>query len=161
MDQITEIGPVERHEQVTVTELPGGERREQALQVVQDVGAEARQLLLRITNVVWLVTVGIEGVIALRIMLKLLAANPNNPFASFVYSFSRLFVGPFLGLTVTPSSDGIVFEIPSVIAMLVYALLAWFIVKLIWVLFEKPRAGSVSFYERDQSTRPGGTASAR
>jgi hypothetical protein len=85
----------------------------------------------------------------LRVLLKLMAANPNNPFASAVYGLSYLFVWPFVGLTVTPAVEGIVLEIPSLIAMLVYALLAVGFERLVWVLFERPRSRMVSVYRQD------------
>jgi hypothetical protein len=59
------------------------------------------------------------------------------------------FLLPFQGLTATPSAAGMVLEIPTLIAMLVYLLMAWVVVRLIWVLFDRPTARSVSTYERD------------
>jgi hypothetical protein len=44
---------------------------------------------------------------------------------------------PFFGLTATPSANGSVLELSSLIAMLVYALLAWGIVRVLWIVFEK------------------------
>ncbi|MFA5788237.1 MAG: hypothetical protein WDA71_14835, partial [Actinomycetota bacterium] len=39
----------------------------------------------------------------------------------------------------TPQAAGMVLELSSVIAMLVYALIAWALERLIWVLFYRPR----------------------
>jgi hypothetical protein len=46
-------------------------------------------------------------------------------------------------LTATPSAAGMVLEIPTLIAMLVYLLMAWVVVRLIWVLFDRPTARRV------------------
>lgn len=100
---------------------------------------ERRLFTLKLTELVWLFFGVVEGLIGLRVLLRLLAANPNNPFAAFIYRITELFVLPFQGLTAQPSAEGFVLEIPSIIAMLVYALLAWAIAKFIWVLLYKPR----------------------
>jgi YggT family protein len=95
----------------------------------------------------------IEAFIAIRILLLLLAANPENPFAVFVYNVSWIFVYPFLGLTQTPSAGGMVLEIPSFIAMAVYALVFWGIERLVWLIFYRPRQASVSTTEQTSSER--------
>ncbi|MBI3913593.1 MAG: YggT family protein [Chloroflexi bacterium] len=147
MHTVREIGPMERREEVRVTQQPGLERREE---VVEDYGTERRQLLNKTSNIIWLITGSIEGLIGLRVVLKLLAANPANPFASFIYNFSQIFMGAFQGLTATPSAQGVVLEISSLIAMVVYWLAAWFIIKVIWILFERSSARSVTITERAQ-----------
>lgn len=45
-----------------------------------------------------------------------------------------------------------VLEVSSLIAILVYTLVAWAIIRLIWLLFDRPGTRSVSRYERN-STR--------
>jgi len=100
---------------------------------------------------VWLVISAIEIVIGLRVVLRLLAANPQNGFASFVYAVSRIFLGPFFDLTVSPQAGQIVLEIPSLIAMAVYALLGWAIVKAIWLIFAPVQSRSETTYNRYRS----------
>ncbi len=79
----------------------------------------------------------LEGMIGLRFMLKLMAANPANPFASLVYFITTPFLWMFQGLTHTPSFEGIEIEFFSLVAMAVYALLGWIIIQLTWVLFSR------------------------
>jgi len=93
----------------------------------------------KFTQLVWLLFGILEALIGLRVILRLIAANPGNPFARFIYALSGVFVWPFLGLTGTPSANGAALEISSLVAMLVYALLAWIIVKLVWILIDRPR----------------------
>jgi hypothetical protein len=104
------------------------------------VQTEQRAFIIRLTEIVWLLFGILEALIGLRVFLKLIAANPNNPFASLVYQASALFVWPFSGLTITPAAEGMVLEIPSIIAMIVYGLLAWLVVRLIWIVFDRPEA---------------------
>jgi hypothetical protein len=99
--------------------------------------------MIKMTQIFWLLFGLLEALIALRFMLKLMAANPANPFAEMVYGLSYVFVWPFLGLTITPSAAGIVLEIPSIIAMIVYALLAWALVQLLWIIADRPNQTTV------------------
>ncbi len=94
--------------------------------------------LARITQITWLVTGVLESLFTIRILLKLMAANPAAGFATFIYNMTAVFLTPFFGLTATPSANGSILEIPTLIAMLVYALLAWGIVRVLWITFEKP-----------------------
>jgi hypothetical protein len=118
--------------------------------IVQDVAAERRLTLGKVEQLVWLVVGVIDGLIGVRVLLKLIAANPDSPFVGFVYNASALFLWPFVGLTVTPSSGGMVLEVPALIAMLVYALLGWAVVRGLWVVFDRVRARSVSTYDRSR-----------
>ena len=100
---------------------------------------ERRIFTFKATQLVWLLFGILEALIALRIGLKLIGANPASPIAEFIYGFTSLFLAPFAGLTATPSAGGMVLEISSVIAMLVYALIAWALARIIWVSFYRPR----------------------
>ncbi|MQC26296.1 MAG: YggT family protein [Chloroflexi bacterium] len=99
--------------------------------------AVRRLVLSKVTQFIWWATGLLEGAIGLRVLLKLMAANPNNPFASFVYSLTDIFLWPFVSLTATPSADGIVMEISSLIAMIVYLLLAWGLVELMHLIMSR------------------------
>jgi hypothetical protein len=79
----------------------------------------------------------------MRIMLKLIGANPDSLFAVFIYGVSNFFLFPFAGLVGTPASGGMVLELTSIIAMLVYALLFWAVERMVWVIFYRPREATV------------------
>lgn len=110
----------------------------------QEPGREQRLFSFRATQLVWLGLGLLEALLALRIVLKLIGANPDNPFASLLYGITGAFLVPFAGLTGTPSAGGMVLEVSTLIAMLVYALLAWVLERLVWVIFYRPRTGSVN-----------------
>lgn len=82
-------------------------------------------------RVIWLVFGIIMGLLALRFLLRLLGANPNNGFADFIYTISEPFAAPFFGLF---SYDANLaqgrFEFETLVAILVYALLAWLLAKI-------------------------------
>ena len=76
----------------------------------------------------------VETLIIARVILKLLAANPDSGFVRFVYNLSALFVAPFQGIFPTPATQNSVLELSSLVAIAVYALIAWGIVRLIAIL---------------------------
>lgn len=74
----------------------------------------------------------IIGLLALRFLLRLLAANPNNGFADFIYTMSHPFASPFFGLfSYTENLGSGRFEFETLIAILVYGLVAWLLAKLV------------------------------
>jgi YggT family protein len=118
--------------------------------VVDDAAAAQRSFTYQITAILWLMFGALEGLLALRLILKLLAANPSNPFAQLIYGLSDLFVWPFVGLTITPSAAGIVVEIHTIVAMVVYAILAWLAISLIQVLLYRRTARFVRVERRER-----------
>jgi hypothetical protein len=107
--------------------------------VQREPGSEQRVFTFKATQLVWLLFGILEALIALRIVLKLIAANPASPIAALIYRITDLFLWPFAGLTATPSAGGMVLELSSFIAMIIYALIAWAIERTIWVIFYRPR----------------------
>jgi len=95
------------------------------------------ETLRRITGLIQLGFGVLNGLIGLRFLFKLMAANPNNPFASLIYFITLPFLWMFQGLTRTPSFEGIVIEFYDLIAIVVYALLGWIIIQLLWILFAR------------------------
>jgi uncharacterized protein YggT (Ycf19 family) len=106
-------------------------------------GHEGRVATFKATQLIWLLLGILEAVLALRFVFKLIGVNAANPFASFLYGLTNFFVAPFASLTGAPAAGGMVFEFSTLIAMLVYALVAWAIERLVYVIFYRPR-GPVS-----------------
>lgn len=131
--------PPERVETIHVVEEGGLRRREHR---VRNIGAERRALLVKGTQIVRLLTVILEGALALRFGLMLIGANPASPFAQLVYGFTDLFLRPFQNLVASPQAGGMVLELTTLIAMGVYALVAWTLVRCLWVFFDRPAVGS-------------------
>jgi len=113
---------------------------------------ERRIFTFKATQFVWLVLGILEGLLALRFVLKLIAANPNSPITVFIYGLTGFFLLPFTGLTVTPSMGSAIFEISTLIAMLVYGLIAWAIERLIWVIFYRPKGPVTETTTTDEHT---------
>ena len=104
-----------------------------------DVFSVNQATLKRVIGLVELATLILNSMIGLRFLLKLMAANPDNAFAQIVYFLTAPFLAVFVGLTRVPSFEGIQIEFFDLIAILVYFLLAWAIVRLLWILFARLR----------------------
>ncbi|MDP3741056.1 MAG: YggT family protein [bacterium] len=86
--------------------------------------------LYRGTQVVWYIVGVLEALLVFRFVLKLLAANPNAGFSSFIYGITHPFAAPFLSVFRVSRVEGNVFEWTTLLAILVYWLLAMAIAKL-------------------------------
>ena len=69
----------------------------------------------------------LEVLLAFRLVFKLLGANPESLFVSWIYSISQIFLIPFIAIFRTATTEGIetgaVLEPATIIAMIVYALI--------------------------------------
>jgi hypothetical protein len=92
------------------------------------------------SRVVYYVLGVLETLFAFRLVFRLLGANPESGFVSFIYSITRVFLIPFSTIFRSAATEGIeteaVLEPGTIIAMIVYALIAWGIVKLLIVMRE-------------------------
>lgn len=97
-----------------------------------------RYNIRRATQAIYSAFAVLEVLIAFRVVLRLLAANPENAFAQLIYGITAPFVAPFQGLFVTPQAEGFVLELSSIVAIFVYMLIAYGLVRLVWLLFDRP-----------------------
>lgn len=77
----------------------------------------------------------LEILLGFRVLFKLLGANPSSIFVGLIYGVTKLFVLPFEGIFRRGFTEGIettsVLEPSTIVAIIVYAIVAWGIVKLI------------------------------
>ncbi|MDB5187166.1 MAG: Membrane protein involved in colicin uptake [Candidatus Saccharibacteria bacterium] len=105
----------------------GANVRRQSIATSQSVdnGVIARRIIYYIAGF-------IIALLALRLVLLLLAANQGAPFVDFVYALSGMFAWPFYGIfSYQPSYGQSTFEISTVVAIIVYALVAMGLAKLL------------------------------
>jgi hypothetical protein len=117
-----------------------------------DHAVERRAMLDRVSQVIWFVAGVLETLLGLRIVFRLLEANTASGFVRFIYDITEPFVRPFQGMFTDPTADGAVLDSAAVVAMIIYALVTWGIVRLIWLLFDRADTGatrSVSHVHRD------------
>lgn len=90
-------------------------------------------------RIVWFIVGFIIILLALRMGLMLLAANQGNAFVDLIYAISGIFAMPFYGIFgYTPSYGSSVFEISSLVAMVIYALIGWGIAKALTITSAQP-----------------------
>lgn len=129
------------------------ERMTEVKSVQQEPEREQRIFSFKITQLIWLALGILEGLIALRIGLKLIGANPESPIVSLIYGFTYLFLFPFEGMTATPAAGSMVLELSSLFAMVIYALIAWAVERVIWLLLYRPRGPVVGTTQTTSSER--------
>jgi|GEM_PF-297017 len=91
---------------------------------------QTKKAIFRTYQVIWYILGIIEVVLAFRVLLKLLGANTYSGFTSFIYAISSPFASPFAGILGISGASGMILEWSTLIAMAVYAVLAYGIVAL-------------------------------
>lgn len=86
--------------------------------------------LYRGTQIIWYLLGLLEILLAFRFILKLLGANMEAGFTSFVYGVTYIFTAPFLSVFSVSRVSGSVFEWTTLLAMFVYWIVAVGIIKL-------------------------------
>ena len=129
------------------------ERMTEVKSVQQEPEREQRIFSFKITQLIWLALGILEAIIALRVGLKLIGANPDSPIVSLIYGFTYIFLFPFEGMTATPAAGSLVLELSSLFAMMIYALIAWAVERIIWLLLYRPRGPVVGTTQTTSSER--------
>jgi len=86
--------------------------------------------LYRGTQIIWYLLGLLEVLLAFRFVFKLLGANSEAGFTSFIYDITFIFTAPFLSVFRMTKTSGSIFEWTTILAMFVYWLVALAIVKL-------------------------------
>lgn len=105
----------------------------------------------RSSQIILLAFSTLEGLIALRILLKLIGANPENFLVALIYGLTGLFLYPFTGLVQSQAIGKMMLEISSMFAVVVYALIAAFVEKMIALTFSRPRSPKADISETTAS----------
>ena len=92
--------------------------------------APSTKPLYRGTQIVWYVLGLIEALLAFRFVLKLLAANPDAGFTAIIYGATYPLAAPFLNVFSRTQVSGSIFEWTTLLAMVVYWLVALGIIRL-------------------------------
>ncbi len=91
---------------------------------------QKKKAIFRVYQVVWYILGIIEVLLGFRFVLKILGANSASGFTNLIYSTSDTLVGPFKGIFKVAESQGSVLEWSTVIAAVVYAVIAYGLVQL-------------------------------
>lgn len=85
--------------------------------------------LYRGTQIIWYILGIVEVLLAFRFILKFLGANPAG-FTNFIYGITYIFAAPFLNVFRLTKVSGSIFEWTTLLAMLVYWIIAIGIIKI-------------------------------
>jgi hypothetical protein len=125
---------MEREESHVVREEPGPVPVEPRAETeVVSRWSPARQAF----DLIYLVFAVIDGLILIRMVLKVLAANTAVPFTGFVYGVSAWLLAPFHGLLPVIVNGRSVFEMSALIGLLVYSLLGYVLARLFAIMFRR------------------------
>ena len=120
---------VEHHQAVNL-----GEKRQGI------VTANQNSSVARIVNIVYFLFGALQLLLAIRVVLHLIGANPDNGFSNFIDALSAPFVALFASLVQNPTIGGTsVLEITTLIAMVVWAVVAWLVGRFIWLTMSRAR----------------------
>ena len=88
----------------------------------------------------WFACGVLELLLAMRVFLRLVGANPAAGFARFIYGVTQPFAAPFLGML--PNAAGTtrvaVLEVPTLVGMVVYFLVFLLLTVLLRLLISRP-----------------------
>lgn len=117
----------QRTTEVETTNVPvedGNVRRETVSTAAATDGRVVAQ------RVIWYIAGFIITLLVLRFVMFMLGANRESGFVDFIYSISNVFAAPFQGIFPAPVYGEFFFDTASLVAIAVYALVAWGIAKL-------------------------------
>ncbi len=84
-------------------------------------------------RIIWYILDILEIFLLFRFVLKFLGANPDAGFTQFVYSITYPFAESFLNVFRVTHVAGSTFEWTTLLAMFVYWLIAWGLIKLLFI----------------------------
>jgi hypothetical protein len=116
--------------------------------VVADEAAGRWSVLDLVTRLIWFLTGLLMVGLVLRFLFKAAGANTGSSFVSFVYNSTAVFVAPFRGIFTDSVSGNNVFEVSTLVAIVIWALVAFFVTWLLGIALGGPSRG-VHTYRRD------------
>lgn len=107
-----------------------------------------------LSRVVYYIFGVIEVLLAIRFVFGMFGANMAAPFVRLIYGVTDVFMVPFNAIFATQRLEGATFEWSVLVAIVVYALIAWGLVALIHAVSPREHAAtveSVETVERDDT----------
>ena len=102
--------------------------------------ANQNSAVARVVRIVYFLFGVLELLLAARIVLQAVGANDNNTIASVILGLSHPFVALFSSLFSNPALGAhAVLELTTIAAMIFYAVVAWLIGRLVWLVLSRPR----------------------
>ncbi|MCA1670120.1 MAG: YggT family protein [Thermomicrobia bacterium] len=109
--------------------------------VVEDEAAGRFSALDLATRIIWFLTGLLLVGLVIRFIFKATGANTASSFVSFVYNATAAFVAPFRGIFSDSVSGSNVLEVSTIVAIVVWALIAFFVTWLLGIILGGPSRG--------------------
>jgi hypothetical protein len=116
--------------------------------VVTDEAADRWSVLDLATRLIWFLTGLLLIGLVLRFIFKATGANAGSSFVAFVYNTTAAFVAPFRGIFTDSVSGNNVLEVSTLVAIVVWGLVAFFVTWLLGIVLGGPSRG-VREYRRE------------
>jgi uncharacterized protein YggT (Ycf19 family) len=134
---------MERRETEIERDPVSGREREQRRMVADEPMAPAgsSEVVSRVNpgrramDLIYLFFGVIDGLLLIRLVLKLLGANTAAGFTQWTYGVTDVLLAPFRNLLPTIGTEHSQLEMSLVVAILVYALIAWALARLMAIIF--------------------------
>jgi hypothetical protein len=131
-EEVTTINSESPHQIVKkTTKQAEPEARGEAPQKVY----EKKKTIFRFNQIIWYILGLIEVLLVFRFVLKLLGANPFIGFTSLIYSITAPLIVPFNGIFGASTTGASLIEWSTIIAAIVYLLVAWGLVYLLDIIY--------------------------
>jgi len=91
----------------------------------------------RAVELIYLIFGVIVGLLIIRLVLKVLGANPAAGFTSFDYNSTAFFLAPFRNLLPAVGNSQSQLEMSVVVAVFVYLLIGWVLARLVMIIFAR------------------------
>jgi hypothetical protein len=143
----------------TTTSQPGDRVVEHQV-AVSDVNpaAERAASMGWVNSLVWFLAGLIIVVLAIRFVLAMAGADPGTGFVNLIYAVSAPFRAPFAGIFGQPFTyDGAAvtarLEFEDLVAMVVYALVAWGVTKILALMLGTNRTNTTVYTDSNRRTQ--------
>jgi hypothetical protein len=114
------------------------DRNAQQLHTRQEVVGRRRYDVGKTIDLCWYVLGVLEVVLTARFFFELTAANSAAGFVKFILAISQPFSWPFNGIFPVPRDGNNIFDTNILVAMVVYAVIAWGVTRLLAMTIEPP-----------------------
>ena len=103
------------------------------VQYVAPVATTTRTIntVARVRRTIYTIVGILDIFLGLRLLLRLFAANPDASFSRLIYALTFPFVAPFSGVFPDSQASGSVFEVSTLLALLMYPLFGWIAVRVV------------------------------
>lgn len=144
--QSSEAGGASAESRYSAYRDANGQIVERRQHIYRDKNQQRAYMRYWLNTVIYGILSALEIILLLRFVFRLLGANTGNWFIQLLYGFTNPLVWPFHGIFNDPlTGSQSVFEFSTLIAMLIYALLAWAVVSLLNFVLRSRPPGSEEF----------------